>query len=203
MRYARQWPPVPNRCKTLRLMGDLRAALPRHGSLWLAGRSRGWLRTRWLVVDGRAADLVVGVEESFGQQRADMATAQPIHDPLSVPLALDQASEAQLGQVLAGDRRAAVGEGGEASDVEFGVAQRPQHADACRVGEQRERHNRRADLFGGEVGRMFCRHRLPGAWAARSRRRHGSNCTRVVARYSHQRRSCTFEVGSATSKGLG
>ena len=30
------------------------------------------------------------------EQRADVAAAQPVHDPLSVPFALDQAGEAQL-----------------------------------------------------------------------------------------------------------
>ena len=49
-----------------------------------------------LVVDGSAADLMVGVKEGFVEERADVTTAQAEHDPLSVPLALDEAGEPQL-----------------------------------------------------------------------------------------------------------
>jgi hypothetical protein len=49
-----------------------------------------------LVVDGSAADLMVGVKEGFVEERADVTTAQAVHDPLSVPLALDEAGEPQL-----------------------------------------------------------------------------------------------------------
>ena len=49
-----------------------------------------------LVVDGTAADLMAGVKEGFAEKGADVTAAQPVHDPLSVPLALDQAGEPQL-----------------------------------------------------------------------------------------------------------
>ena len=75
-----------------------------------------------LVVDGRAADVVVGVEEGFGEQGADVAAAEAVHDTLPVSLAFDEAGETQFRQVLAGDGGAAFGDGGEASNVEFGVA---------------------------------------------------------------------------------
>ena len=81
-----------------------------------------------------------------------MSAAEAVYDALAVSLALDQAGEAQFRQVLAGDRGAALGDGGEAGDVEFGVAQRPQHADSGRVGEQREGGDCGADLFGGQAG---------------------------------------------------
>jgi len=48
--------------------------------------------------------------------------------------------------MLAGDRRAALGDVSEARDVEFGVAQRPQHADTDGVGEQGERHDCSVDF---------------------------------------------------------
>ena len=49
-----------------------------------------------LIVDGRAGDLVVGVEESFGEQGADMAVAEAVDDTLSLSLTFDQAGEAQF-----------------------------------------------------------------------------------------------------------
>ena len=100
-----------------------------------------------LVVDGCAGDLVVGVEEGFGEQRADVPAAEAVHDTLALSLAFDQAGEAQLGQVLAGHRGSALGDGCEAGDVVFGVAQGPQHADSGRVGEQREGGDCGVDLF--------------------------------------------------------
>jgi hypothetical protein len=39
---------------------------------------------------------MVGVKEGFVEERADVTTAQPVHDPLSVPLALDQTGQPQL-----------------------------------------------------------------------------------------------------------
>ena len=133
-----------------------------------------------LVVHGCAGDLVVGVEEGFGEQRADVPAAEAVYDPLALSLALDQAGEAQLGQVLAGDRGAAFGDGGEAGDIEFGIAQRPEHADSGGVGEQREGGDCGADLFCGRIDRVFCRRGVRGAQGAFSGRRHERNCTGLL-----------------------
>jgi hypothetical protein len=130
-----------------------------------------------LVVDGRAADVVIGVEEGFGEHGADVAAAQAVDDTLAVSLPFDEAGEAQFRQVLAGDGGAAFGDGGEAGDVEFGVAQRPQHADSGGVGEQGEGRDCGVDLFGGQIDGMFCRRALFGARGACSGRRHVGNCT--------------------------
>jgi hypothetical protein len=39
---------------------------------------------------------MVGMKEGFVEERADVTSAQPVHDTLAVPLALDQAGEPQL-----------------------------------------------------------------------------------------------------------
>ena len=90
------------------------------------------------VVDRGAADLVVGVEEGLGEQGAHVGAAEPVNDALAVALSFDQSGEAQFGQVLAGDRGPAGRDRGEGGDVEFGIAQRPQHPHAGGIGEQRE-----------------------------------------------------------------
>src|SRR6266542_5688312 len=109
-----------------------------------------------------------------------MSAAEAVYDALAVSLALDQAGEAQFRQVLAGDRGAALGDGGEAGDVEFGVAQRPQHADSGGVGEQREGCDCGADLFGGQIEGMFWWRGLLGPRGARFGRRHAMNCTGLL-----------------------
>ena len=48
------------------------------------------------VVNGLAADLVVGVEERLVQQVADVAAPEAIKHPAPVPASLDEAGEAQL-----------------------------------------------------------------------------------------------------------
>ena len=48
------------------------------------------------VVNGLAADLVVGVEERLVQQVADVAAPEAIEHPAPVPASLDEAGEAQL-----------------------------------------------------------------------------------------------------------
>ena len=47
-------------------------------------------------MDGRAADLVVGVEEGFGEQGAHVAAAESVHDALALTLSFDQTGEAQF-----------------------------------------------------------------------------------------------------------
>ena len=91
------------------------------------------------VVNGRAADVVVGVEESFGQQGAHVTASESVDDPLAVAGPFDQAGKSQFGQVLAGDGRSAPGQSGETCDVKFSIAQSPQHPDACRFSKQGER----------------------------------------------------------------
>ena len=56
----------------------------------------------WLVMHRLAADLVVGMEERLGQEVADMGPAQPIDDPTTVAATLDEASKAELREMLAG-----------------------------------------------------------------------------------------------------
>jgi hypothetical protein len=56
-----------------------------------------------------AADLVVGVEERLGQEVADMGSAQAIDDPTTVAATLDEASKAELREMLAGHSRATAG----------------------------------------------------------------------------------------------
>ena len=109
-----------------------------------------------------------------------MSAAEAVYDALAVSLALDQAGEAQFRQVLAGDRGAALGDGGEAGDVEFGIAQCPEHADSGGVGEQREGRDCGVDLFGGQAGGMFWWRGLLGSRGARSGRRHERNCTGLL-----------------------
>ena len=54
------------------------------------------------VVYRLAADLVVGMKQGLGQEVADVGSAQSIDDPTAVPVPLDEAGEAELGQMLAG-----------------------------------------------------------------------------------------------------
>ena len=56
-----------------------------------------------------AADLVIGMEERLGQEVADMGPAQAIDDPTTVAATLDEASKAELRQMLAGHSRATSG----------------------------------------------------------------------------------------------
>lgn len=107
-----------------------------------------------LVVVGRAADLVIGLEEGLAQERANVPAAQPIDHALPLSLAHDEAGETQLGQMLAGHRRSTPGGGGEARHVEFRVAKSPEHAHPRRVSEQRERRDRGGYLAVGQVVRM-------------------------------------------------
>lgn len=74
------------------------------------------------AVSRLAADLMIGMEQPFGEQRTDVPASEPVHDPLPVALPLDQPGEPQLRQVLAGNSRPASGDRGEARDVELAVA---------------------------------------------------------------------------------
>ncbi len=65
-------------------------------------------------MDRGAGDLWVGVEQGLGQQGANVSATQPVHHPLPLALAFDQAGEAQLGKVLAGHGRPAARDCGQA-----------------------------------------------------------------------------------------
>ena len=73
-----------------------------------------------------AADLVVGMKQRLGQEVADVGSAQPIDDPSAVPAALNEASEAELRQMLARDGRPAAGRVGQRGNVGILVAERPE-----------------------------------------------------------------------------
>lgn len=88
-----------------------------------------------LVVQRYAADLMVGVKEGLGEQGADVPPAEPIHDALAVPSALDEPGEAQLGQVLARNGGTAARYSGEARHIQVGGPQSPEHPDPGGVGE--------------------------------------------------------------------
>ena len=104
-------------------------------------------------MDGFAAELVVGVEEGFGEELADVTSAQPVQDPATIAVGVHQAGETEFGQVLAGDGGAASRGPGEGRDVRFGVTQGPQHPDPGGVGQQREGHHRGGHLgVAGSVG---------------------------------------------------
>ena len=92
----------------------------------------------WLVVYRLAADLVVGVEERLGQEVADMGPAQVIDDPTTVAAALDEASKAELGEMLAGHSRTTAGRLGKGRNVSFTLAQRPQQTHTGWIGQQRK-----------------------------------------------------------------
>src|SRR5262245_60030385 len=49
----------------------------------------GYTHAPLSVVYRRAADLMVRLEQSLGEQRAHVTAAQPVHDALAAPLALD------------------------------------------------------------------------------------------------------------------
>jgi hypothetical protein len=53
-------------------------------------------------VERCSADMVIGVEQPFGQHRAHMPAAQSIHHPLTVTLTFDEPGEPEFEQVLAG-----------------------------------------------------------------------------------------------------
>jgi hypothetical protein len=78
------------------------------------------------------------MEERLSQEGSNVATSYPVAHAPAVTFALDEAGQAELGKVLAGDRRAASGGGRQRGDVRFVVAQRPKDTDPGGIGEQRE-----------------------------------------------------------------
>jgi hypothetical protein len=88
------------------------------------------------------ADLVVGMEERLGQEVADMGAAQPIDDPTTVAATLDEASKAELREMLAGHSCTTAGRFGEGRNVNFSLAQRPQQPHTGWIGQQRKGHHR-------------------------------------------------------------
>jgi hypothetical protein len=79
-------------------------------------------RTPNSVVRRDAGDVVLGLEQRLDQQGAYVRAAQPVDHPLTVAVALDEAGETQLRQVLAGHGRAAASYAGQGRHVQFGVA---------------------------------------------------------------------------------
>ena len=110
-----------------------------------------------LVVGRDAAHLVVSLEQRFGKEGTDMAAPQSVHHAPSVAGCFDQAGEAELGQVLAGDRGSTIGDLGQGGYVEVLLPQGPQNANPGWIGEQRERQHCGIDLLGGQrVGMAGC-----------------------------------------------
>jgi cation diffusion facilitator family transporter len=101
-------------------------------------------------VDGFAADLMVGVEQGFGQQGAHVAAAEAVDHALTVAVAFDQAGEAEFGQVLAGYGGPGAGGLGERGDVEVGLTQGPEHPHPGRISEQCKSLHGGVDLADGE-----------------------------------------------------
>ena len=54
-------------------------------------------------MDWLTADLVIGVEQGLGEQIAHMSPTEAVDHSASVSLSLDEPSETQLGEVLAGN----------------------------------------------------------------------------------------------------
>ena len=94
---------------------------------------------------GFAADLVVGVEQCFGQEVADVGASEAVDDAPAVAVAFDQSSEAEFGEVLARDvgRQPAI-LARVATSVSFS---RSAHRSRTRVGSasKREGHDRCVD----------------------------------------------------------
>ncbi len=89
-----------------------------------------------------AADLVVGMEERLGQEVADMGSAEAIDDPTSVAATLDEASKAELREMLAGHSCTTASRLGEGRNVSFTLAERPQQPHTGWIGQQRKGHHR-------------------------------------------------------------
>ena len=74
-----------------------------------------------------------------------MSASEAVDNPAAVSAPDYQAGKPKLGQVLAGDRGPATGDGGQGCNVQVLVTQRPQHPDPCGVGQEREGEHRRVD----------------------------------------------------------
>jgi len=89
-------------------------------------------------VHGGAGDLVVGVAHGFFEEVADVAAPDPVQHSTTVAGAFDQASQAQLRQMLARYGGAAPSSGRQRGDVGLVVSQRPEHAYPGPVSEHGE-----------------------------------------------------------------
>jgi len=74
-----------------------------------------------------------------------VSPAEAIDDASSISFALDEAGEAELGEMLASYGWAAPGDLGQRGDVGVAVSECPQQADPGGVGQEREGHDRRID----------------------------------------------------------
>ena len=101
-----------------------------------------------------SADVVIGVEQRLGQQRANVPAAEAIHDPLAVTLPFDEPGEAEFGQVLAGHGWPAARDRSEAGDVELRTTQRPQHLHPRGIRQECKRRDGSADLLGRQLVRV-------------------------------------------------
>jgi hypothetical protein len=89
-----------------------------------------------------AADLVVGMEERLGQEIADVGSAQAIDDPTTVAATLDEASKAELREMLAGHSCTTAGRLGQRRNVSFTLAERPQQPHTGWIGQKCKGHHR-------------------------------------------------------------
>jgi len=74
-----------------------------------------------------------------------VSAAEAIDNSSSVSSALDQAGEAELGEMLASYGWAASGDLSQRGDVGVAVSECPQQPDPGGVGQEREGHDRRID----------------------------------------------------------
>lgn len=97
---------------------------------------------------------MIRLEEGFSEERPHMPAPESIDHATSVPRGVDKAGEAQLREVLTGHRRSALGDGGKGGYVQVPISKRPEHPQPGRLGQEREGHHRRVDLFAGKRVRM-------------------------------------------------
>jgi hypothetical protein len=74
-----------------------------------------------------------------------VSAAEAIDDSSSISFTLDQAGEAEFGEMLASYGWAAPGDLGQRGDVGVAVSECPQQPDPGGVGQEREGHDRRID----------------------------------------------------------
>lgn len=129
-------------------------------------------------MDGLAGEQVVGLEKGLLEQAADVTTTDPVADVPAVALTLDQASEPQLRQVLAGHCRAATSRPGQGGHVHTAVADRPEQPHARRVRQQGEGLNGHGDLLVRGLVRV-----RRGCGPARGRRGVWTHASEVISIY--------------------
>ncbi len=136
---------------------------------------------RWLVVDGLAADLMISLEERFGDETSHVSAASGVEDTTTFSPGYDQFREPQLRKVLACRSRRDPRERCQRCDIQLVVGDRPQDAQPTRLSGHGQGANSDLDLtvrghlpprigFGGSIGR-----RLPSlaCW-------HGSHISRYI-----------------------